>query len=166
MALLARHSKVQAIATSLMPTCLPSWCSEVRKAHPVAQMPISGRFADIWAVGVGQDEEPSTPMRSACLSSREESRPDSETHRGEVGSYAAKAEADMALDVLEEDAPGSGLADDSSDMRPEMARIVLAEAVAGRAEGLAGIACQDDIHCAAPWSAVEAGKVIPDRSVA
>lgn len=105
-------------------------------------------------------------MRSACLSSREESRPDSEAHFGEVGSYAAEAETDMALDVLEEDAPGASLADDAPDMRPEMAGIVLAEAVAGGAEGLAGVTRQDDIHRSAPWAAVEGGKVIPDRSVA
>lgn len=166
MALLARQSSVQAIATSFIPTCLPCWCNEVRSVQPVEQMPISGRFADIWAVGVGQDEEPSAPMRSACLSSREESRPDSEAHRGEVGSYAVETEADVPLDVLEEDAPGAGLADDAPDMRPEMAGIILAEPVAGRAEGLAGIPRQNDIHRPTPWPAVKGANVIPDRRVA
>ncbi|TCR70538.1 hypothetical protein EV560_101945 [Bosea sp. BK604] len=71
----------------------------------------------------------------------------------------------MAFDVLEEYAPGAGLADDPSHMRPEVAWIIFAEPVAGRAEGLAGVACQDDIHRSAPRAAVEGGKIIPDRCI-
>ena len=48
-------------------------------------------------------------------------------------------------------------------MRPEVARIVRAPALAGDAERLARIARRDEIHRTAPRPAVEAGKIVPDR---
>ena len=48
-------------------------------------------------------------------------------------------------------------------MRPEVARLVGAPALAGDAERLARISRRDEIHRAAPRPAVEAGKVVPDR---
>ena len=49
------------------------------------------------------------------------------------------------------------------DMRPEVARVVCAFAFPYDGERLARIARSDDVHCAAPRSAVEAGNVVPDK---
>ena len=71
----------------------------------------------------------------------------------------------MAADVLEEDAARARLDDDAPDVRPEMALVVLAAALAGGAERLTRVSRREDIHDATPASAVECGKVGPDRSV-
>ncbi len=44
-----------------------------------------------------------------------------------------------------------------------MAGIVGATALSGRAEGLAGISCEDGVECAAEGAGVEAAQVGPDR---
>ena len=69
----------------------------------------------------------------------------------------------MMGDILEEDEGRLALADDTSDMRPEVARILGAEAFARDGERLARISRSDDVHRAAPRAAVEAGNVVPDR---
>jgi hypothetical protein len=72
----------------------------------------------------------------------------------------------VAFDIFEERALCAGFGDDSSHVRPKVAGIVFSQSIAGRAEWLAGIASQDDVHRSAPQAAVEGGKVIPYRSVA
>lgn len=69
----------------------------------------------------------------------------------------------MIGDIFEEDDRGGALADDARNVRPEMARISFAEAPSGNREWLARVARSEDIHEAAPWSAVEGGNVVPDR---
>lgn len=70
----------------------------------------------------------------------------------------------MAGDVLQKDSCGSALADDARDVRPQVASIVHTIASSGEAERLAGIARRDEMNDATPAVAVEAGKVVPDRS--
>lgn len=70
----------------------------------------------------------------------------------------------MAGDVFEEAPFGSDLAGDPGDFGPEMAGIAVAEAVSGKAEGLAGITGSDDMNAAAPRSAVEGSQIVPYRS--
>jgi len=69
----------------------------------------------------------------------------------------------MMGDILEEDEGWFDLVDDAGDMRPEVARILGAEALACDGERLARIARSDDVHRAAPRAAVEGSNVIPDR---
>ena len=69
----------------------------------------------------------------------------------------------MPGDVFEEDPFGAAFADDPGDVGPEMAGIVGAAAPSGRAEGLAGIACEDGVEGAAEGASVEAAQVGPDR---
>lgn len=69
----------------------------------------------------------------------------------------------MIGDVFEEYESGIAFPDDAGDMGPEMARISFAEAPSGNREWLARVARSEDIHEAAPWSAVEGGNVVPDR---
>ena len=69
----------------------------------------------------------------------------------------------MTGDVFEEDPFGAELKDDAGDLGPEVTGIVSAAALSGRAEGLAGIACEDGIEGAAEGQRVERPQVGPDR---
>lgn len=71
----------------------------------------------------------------------------------------------MAFDVFEEAPFGIEFSDDSPDVGPEMAGIVLALASPGEAEGLARISGSEDMNLSTPSRAVEGGNVIPDRSL-
>jgi len=66
-------------------------------------------------------------------------------------------------DVFEEDPFRAAFADDAGDVGPEVAGVAGAAALSGRAEGLAGIACEDGVERAAEGSGVEAAQVGPDR---
>ena len=69
----------------------------------------------------------------------------------------------MMGDIFEENDRGIAFSDNAGDMGPEMARISLAETPPSNGEWLARVARSEDIHEAAPWSAVEGGNVVPDR---
>ncbi|RCW77629.1 hypothetical protein DFP89_1663 [Paracoccus lutimaris] len=69
----------------------------------------------------------------------------------------------MPGDVFEEHPFRTAFADDAGDVGPEVAGIVGAAALPGRAEGLAGIASEDDIERAPEGAGVEAAQVGPDR---
>ena len=69
----------------------------------------------------------------------------------------------MPGDVFEEDPFRAAFADDAGDVGPEVAGIVCASPFPGRAEGLAGIACEDGIEGAAEGPGIEAAQVGPDR---
>ncbi len=69
----------------------------------------------------------------------------------------------MTGDVFEEDPFRAAFVDDAGDVGPEMTGIVGAAPFACRAEGLAGIACEDGIEGAAEGPGVEAAQVGPDR---
>lgn len=69
----------------------------------------------------------------------------------------------MSADVFEEAERGLDFRDDAGDMRPEVSRVFIAELFSGDGEWLARVAAMDDIHQAAPRSAIEGGKVVPDR---
>jgi len=75
-----------------------------------------------------------------------------------------EAEREMPADVLEEHAPRPRLDDDAPDVRPEVALVLRAEALAGGAERLARVARSDEIHSATPLSASEGLEIVPDRS--
>ena len=69
----------------------------------------------------------------------------------------------MPGDVFEEDPFRAAFADDAGDVGPEVAGVAGAAALSGRAEGLAGIACEDGVERAAEGPGVEAAQVGPDR---
>lgn len=68
-------------------------------------------------------------------------------------------------DVLEEHKGGGDLRDDSGEVRPEPPGIGGTEPGAGLRPRLARESASDEIHDAAPRSAVESGDVVPDRSL-
>lgn len=68
----------------------------------------------------------------------------------------------MAFDVFEEDDVGIDLPDDAGDLGPEVAGILGPSSDPGQRERLAGVAGKEAMNAAAPRSAVEGSKVIPD----
>ena len=69
----------------------------------------------------------------------------------------------MTGDVFEEHPFGVAFADDAGHVGPEVTGIVGAAALAGRAEGLAGISREDGIESPAERPSVEAAQIGPDR---
>lgn len=69
----------------------------------------------------------------------------------------------MIGDVLQENRSRPALGDDAGNVGPQVAGIVASTPPSGDAERLARIARKHEVHCATPWAAVEAGKVVPDR---
>ncbi len=115
--------------------------------------------------GVGQDEQPLTPVRRANFSRREQSFRNPEAQAFQLVPDLAISEVEMIGDVFEEHPFWRALADDSCDVRPQVPGIVRPTALAGDAERLARISRREAIHDVTPWLAVEGCNVVPDRSL-
>lgn len=74
-----------------------------------------------------------------------------------------KSQIDVPFHVLGKHRAGPHFADDPLDFGPEVARVGFAPALAGHAEGLAGISGSEDMNLAAPRPAVEGSEIVPDR---
>ncbi len=94
---------------------------------------------------------------------REEACRKAVAHADQSAGDFGEAEAEMMGDIFEEHEGRFDLADDAGDMRPEVARVVRAPALARDGERLARIARSDDVHRAAPWATVEGSNVVPDN---
>ena len=112
---------------------------------------------------MGQDEDPQPFMRRADLCRREQARRRRVAQSPKLSEDGLEPESDVPGDVFEEDPFGAELKDDAGDIRPEMAGIVGAAALPGRAERLAGIACEDVIEGAVDGKGVERPQGGPDR---
>ena len=126
------------------------------QARGVGQLVV---FAD------GEDEQPFAPVRCADFRRREEACRKAVAHADQSCGDFGEAEAEMMGDILEEDEGRLDLADDPGDMRPEMAWVCRAPALARDGERLARIARSDDVHRAAPRAAIEGSNVVPDNSL-
>lgn len=113
---------------------------------------------------MGQDEQPATPMTCARFSRREQARLWRVAHLAKVSGDVGVSQGQVPFDVFEPDPLWIDLADDASDLGPEVARIGCPPAHSGIAEGLAGITGTDEMNAAAPRCAVEGSKVVPDKS--
>ncbi len=133
---------------------------------PLERVPEQARGVGQFAIfPVGEDEEPLALVGRTDFRRREEACRKAVAHADQSSGDFGEAEAEMMGDVFKEDEGRLDLTDDAGDMRPEVARVVRALALACDGERLARIARSDDIHRAAPRAAVEAGNVIPDRRV-
>lgn len=121
-----------------------------------------GQFA---AFADGKDEQPLAFVRRTDFRRCKEACRKLVAHVDQSAGDFGKAEAEMMGDILEEDEGRLDLADDPGDMRPEMARVVCAPALACDGERLARIARSDDVHRAAPRAAVEGSNIVPDNSL-
>ena len=115
------------------------------------------------ALADGKDEQAFAPVRCADFRRRKQSCRKDVAHADQFSGDFGKSEAQMIGDIFEEDESGIAFPEDAGDVRPEMARIGLAEAATRDRERLARVARSEDIHEAAPRSAVESCKVVPDR---
>ena len=112
---------------------------------------------------MGQDEDPEPLVRRADFCRAEQARRRRVAHAPKLSQHGFKAEGDVTGDVFEKDPFGLALADDAGDLGPEVARVIGATTLSGRAEGLAGISGQDDVKGAVEGPGIETAQVIPDR---
>ena len=112
---------------------------------------------------MGQDEDPEPLVRRTDLCRREQARRRRIAQSPKLSQDCLEAEGDVTRDVFEEDPFRAAFANDAGDVGPEVARIVGAAALSGRAEGLAGISGEDGVECAAEGPGVETAQVGPDR---
>lgn len=112
---------------------------------------------------MGQDEDAQPLVRRADLCRREQARRRRVAQSPKLSQDGLKPEGDVPGDVFEENPFGAAFADDAGDVGPEVAGIVGPAALSGRAEGLAGIACEDGVEGAAEGPGVERPQVGPDR---
>ena len=113
----------------------------------------------------GEDEQPLALVGRSDFLRREEACRKAVAHADQSAGDFGEAEAEMMGDILEEHEGRLDLTDDAGDMRPEVARVIHAPALARDGERLARIARSDDIHRTAPRAAVEGGNVVPDNSL-
>lgn len=102
-------------------------------------------------------------MRRADLCRREQARRRRVAQSVKLSEDGLEAEGDVPGDVFEEDPFRAAFADDTGDVGPEMAGIIGATTLSGRAEGLTRVACEDGIEGPAEGQRVEAAQVGPDR---
>ena len=131
---------------------------------PLERVPEQARgVGHVVPLADGEDEQPLALVGRADFRRREEACRKAVAHADQSCGDFGEAEAEMMGDILEEDEGRLDLADDAGDMRPEVARVLRAPALARDGERLARIARSDDVHRTAPWAAVEGGNVVPDR---
>lgn len=115
-------------------------------------------------VAVGQEPEAITAVGGANGGSAETRPLDIEPEIGKVPKEVVQSSSGQGRDVLGEDQRRRDLPDDAGDVRPEPPFVVHSPALARGREGLTGEAGRDEIHAAAPCSAVEGLEIVPDRS--
>ena len=131
---------------------------------PLERVPEQARgVGQLVALADCEDEEPLALVGRADFRRRKEACRKAVAHADQSAGDFGEAEAEMMGDILEEDEGRLDLADDAGDMRPKVARVVRAPALARDRERLARIPRSDDVHRAAPRAAVEGGNVVPDR---
>lgn len=138
--------------------------SRLGRTGPTLPIPPPWFVPYVDAVAVGQNEDPFPKVRRANLGRAEHAPIRIEPERGQVPENVPDSTSQEPWDVLQEDDPGSHLANDSRDVGPDPSGVGLGEALPGGADRLAREACRDEIHDATPRAACEGAHVIPDRS--
>ena len=112
---------------------------------------------------MGQDEDAEPLVRRADFCRREQARRRRVAQAPKFSDDGFKAEGDVTGYVFEENPFGAAFGDDAGDIWPEVARVVGATALSGRAEGLAGVSGQHRVKGAVEDPGIEAAQIIPDR---
>ena len=116
-------------------------------------------------VADGEDEQPLAFVGHTNFRRCEEACRKLVAHADQSAGDFGESEPQMMGDIFEKDEGRLDLANDAGDMRPEVARVVHAPALARDGERLARIARRDDVHSAAPRAAIEGSNVVPDNSL-
>lgn len=133
---------------------------------PLERVPEQARgVGQVVVFADGKDEEPLAFVGRADFRRREEACRKAVAHADQSAGDFGESEPQMMGDILEKDEGRFDLADDAGDMRPEVAWILGTEPSARDRERLARISRSDDVHRAAPRSAVEGSNVVPDNSL-
>jgi len=133
---------------------------------PLSRVPEQARgVGQLVAFTDGEDEQPLSPVGRTDFRRRKEACRKAVAHADQSAGDFGEAEAEMMGDILKEDEGRLDLRDDTGDMGPEVARVFSAETLARDGERLARIARSDDVHRAAPWSAVKGSNIVPDNSL-
>jgi hypothetical protein len=141
-------------------------CNSSVRFPPLDRVPEQARgVGQVIPLADREDEEPLALVGRADFRRREEACRKAVAHADQSCGDFGEAEAEMMGDILDEHEGRLDLADDAGDMRPEVARIVRAPALARDGERLARIARSDDVHRAAPRAAIETGNIVPDNSL-
>jgi len=109
----------------------------------------------------GKDEQSFAPVGRANFRRRKDACRKLVAHADQSAGDFGEAEAEMMGDILEKDEGRLTFADDAGDVRPEVTWVFSAEPFACNRKRLAWIPCTEDIHHAAPRSAVESSNVVP-----
>lgn len=133
---------------------------------PLDRVPEQARgIGQLVPLANGEDEQTLAFVGSADFRRCEEARRKAVAHADQSCGDFGETEAEMMGDIFEEDEGRLDLADDTGDMRPEVAWVVGTPALARDGERLARIARSDDVHRAAPRAAVEGANIVPDNSL-
>ncbi|OJF98022.1 hypothetical protein AX760_15165 [Pararhizobium antarcticum] len=133
---------------------------------PLDRVPEQARgVGQLVTLAGGENEQPLAPVGRTDFRRRKEACRKLVAHADQSAGDFGEAEAEMMGDILEEDERWFAFTDDACDMRPEMARILGTEPFACNRKRLAWISCAEDIHRAAPRSAIESGNVVPYNSL-
>ena len=112
---------------------------------------------------MGQDEDPLPLMRRTDFCRREQTCRRRVAHAPKLSQHGLEPEGDVTGDVFKEHPFGAAFVDDAGDLGPEVPGISGAAALAGGAEGLAGISGQDRVESTAEGPGIEAAQIVPDR---
>lgn len=130
----------------------PDWLAPPRLNPPVL------------ATGVGSKPKEALPdVWRAALLRRPQARRNSVIHSDQVLGDLVEPDGQMAGDVLAKHESWPGLSHEASNRGPEVARVIHSAALASRAERLAGVSRNDEIHRSTPRVAIDGGNVTPDR---
>ncbi len=131
---------------------------------PLDRVPEQARgVGQVVALTDGEDQETFALVGRTDFRRREEACRKAVAHADQSAGDFGEAEAEMMGDILKENEGRLDLADDAGDMGPKVARILGAESFARNRKWLARIPGREDIHAAAPRSAIEGGNVVPDN---
>ena len=112
---------------------------------------------------MGQDEDSLPLVRRTGFCRREQARRRRVTQAPKLSQHGFEPEGDVTGDVFEEGPFRTAFRNDAGDVGPEVAGIIGAAALPGRAEGLAGVSGKNCVEGAAEGASVEAAQVGPDR---
>ena len=114
---------------------------------------------------MGQDEDAEPLVRRADFCRAEQARRRRVAHAPKLSQDGFKAEGDVTGHVFEEYPLRAAFGDDAGDVWPEVARVVGATALSGRAERLAGISGEDDVEGTPKGMGIEGSQIVPDRGL-
>jgi len=128
------HSRIASV--SVVPACRP-----LSVEYPAAPED----FASV-VVAVGQEEDAVAAVRRSHVGRSDTDPLHIEPEFGKRPQHVGEPKRNVSCDVLEESERCSAVLEDSRDVGPEVALVVLSESLACDAERLAGISACDEIH--------------------